>query len=208
MKSNPKAWLFGLCIAAVIAGGLYYFLREEPLTDTRQEAVTTRMAFSGSKLTEDQDGKRIWELTARVMEVDPKTRWVYLTDLDGVLFRADGTHITVTAKNAVVDPQTRDSARHICRRRFIGTYTEPPRPEPVPPGTLRLVRLAREGALSPGDRVATQRLGECEVTRIHTPHSIEVRDPSTGRHYLISGLDFGTDARVVEVEAARGATAP
>ena len=108
----------------------------------------------------------------------------------------------------VVDPQTRDSARHICRRRFIGTYTEPPRPEPVPPGTLRLVRLAREGALSPGDRVATRRLGECEVTRIHTPHSIEVRDPSTGRHYLISGLDFGTDARVVEVEAARGATAP
>ena len=100
--------MFGLCIAAVIAGGLYYFLREEALTDTRQEAVTTRMAFSGSKLTEDQDGKRIWELTARVMEVDPKTRWVYLTDLDGVLFRADGTRIVVTAKNAVVDPQTRN----------------------------------------------------------------------------------------------------
>ena len=98
----------GFCIAAVIAGGLHYFLREEPLTDTRQEAVTTRMAFSGSQLTEDQDGKRIWELTARVMEVDPKTRWVYLTDLDGVLFRADGTHIIVTAKNAVVDPQTRN----------------------------------------------------------------------------------------------------
>ena len=98
----------GCCIAAVIAGGLYYFLREEPLTDTRQEAVTTRMAFSGSKLTEDQDGKRIWELTARVMEVDPKTRWVYLTDLDGVLFRADGTRIVVTAKDAVVDPQTRN----------------------------------------------------------------------------------------------------
>ena len=100
--------MLGCCIAAVIAGGLYYFLREEPLTDTRQESVTTRMAFSGSKLTEDQDGKRIWELTARVMEVDPKTRWVYLTDLDGVLFRADGTHITVAAKNAVVDPQTRN----------------------------------------------------------------------------------------------------
>ena len=97
-----------MLIAAIIAGGLYYFLREEPLTDTRQEAVTTRMAFSGSKLTEHQDGKRIWELSARVMEVDPKTRWVYLTDLDGVLFRADGTHITVAAKNAVVDPQTRN----------------------------------------------------------------------------------------------------
>ena len=108
MKTNPKVWLLGCCIAAVIAGGLYYFLREEPLTDTRQEAVTTRMAFSGSKLTEDQDGKRIWELTAKKMEVDSKTRWVYLTDLDGILFRTDGTHITVTAQNAIVDPQTRN----------------------------------------------------------------------------------------------------
>ena len=44
---------------------------------------------------------------------------------------------------------------------------------------------------------ATQRLGECEVTRLHSPHAIEVRDPSTGRHYLISGLDFGPDARLV-----------
>jgi hypothetical protein len=103
-----------------------------------------------------------------------------------------------------VDAQTRESARHICRRRFIGSYTEPPRPEPVPPGTLRLVRLAREGALSTGDRVATQRLGECEVTRIHTPHSIEVRDPSTGRHYLISGLYFGPDARIAETATPTG----
>ena len=96
-----------------------------------------------------------------------------------------------------VDEHTRESARHICRRRFVCSYTEPALLEPVPPGTLRLVRLAREGALSPGDRVATQRLGECEVTRLHSPHAIEVRDPSTGRHYLISGLDFGPDARLV-----------
>lgn len=100
-----------------------------------------------------------------------------------------------------VDAQTRDSARHICRRRFIGSYTEPPQPEPVSPGTLHLVRLAREGALRPGDLVVTQRLGECEVTSIHSPHSIEVRDPSTGRHYLISGVDFGADARVTETAA-------
>ena len=108
LKISAKVWLYGVLIAAIIAGGLYYFLREEPLDDTRQENVVTRMAFSGSKLTEDQDGKRIWELTARVMEVDPKTRWVYMTDLSGVVFRTDGTQIDITAKNAVVDPQTRN----------------------------------------------------------------------------------------------------
>ncbi|MCU7369986.1 hypothetical protein PEC18_03660 [Paucibacter sp. O1-1] len=102
----------------------------------------------------------------------------------------------------LVDAQTRDSARHICRRRFMGTYAEPALDEAVPPGTLRLLRLAREGALSPGDRIATQRLGECEVTRVHTPHSLEARTLATGRHYLISGLDFGPGARLVEVAGA------
>lgn len=93
----------------MLAFGLYYVLREEPIEETKQpEIPVNRMAFSGSRLTEDQDGKRIWELTARVMEVDPKTRWVYLTDLSGILFRADGSRIEVTAKNAVVDPQTRN----------------------------------------------------------------------------------------------------
>lgn len=97
-----------------------------------------------------------------------------------------------------VDEQTRASARHICRRRFLGSYSEPPLDEAVPPGTLRLVRLAREGRLAAGDRVATQRLGECEVARIHAPHTIEVRDLTTGRHYLISGLDFGVGVRLVD----------
>lgn len=109
MEFKHKNFLiWSLVIAVLVAGGLYYFLREEPLGEKKQESVVTRMAFSGSQLTEDQDGKRIWELKARVMEVDPKTRWVYLTDLNGVLFREDGTKIDITAKNAIVHPDSRE----------------------------------------------------------------------------------------------------
>lgn len=106
-----------------------------------------------------------------------------------------------------VDETTRAAAKLICRQRFAGSFKELPVPEDVPPGTLRLVRLAREGALSPGDLVATRRLGECEVARIHTPCSIEVRSMATGEHYLLSGLDFGADARVVPMSAQPGASA-
>ena len=106
MRAKPI--LFGLLIAAMVAGGLYYFLREEALEDTKRESVVTRMAFSGSHLTETQDGKPIWDLTARTMEVDSKTQWVYMTDMTGVLFRQDGTKIDVTGKQAVVDPKTRN----------------------------------------------------------------------------------------------------
>ena len=106
MRAKPI--LFGLLITAMVAGGLYYFLREEPLEDTKRESVVTRMAFSGSHLTETQDGKPIWDLTARVMEVDSKTQWVYMTDMTGVLYRQNGTKIDVTGKQAVVDPKTRN----------------------------------------------------------------------------------------------------
>ncbi len=108
MESKGKKWIIGFVIAAIIASGLYYFLREEPLEDTRKESVVTRMAFSGSHLTETQDGKLLWDLTARIMEVDPKTQWVYMTDLAGTIFREDGTKIDVVGKSAVVDPKTRN----------------------------------------------------------------------------------------------------
>ena len=108
LAAKSKIFLSGLILAALLAGGLYYLLREEPLEDTKKEAVVSRMAFTGSNLTESQDGKKLWDLTARTIEVDTKTKWVYMTDLQGAIFRTDGTKIDVTGKNAVVDPQTRN----------------------------------------------------------------------------------------------------
>ena len=108
MGSRIKTIALGLIIAAIIAGGFYYFLRPETLEDVKQESVVTRMAFSGSNMTETQDGRKIWDLTARVIEVDTRTQQVYMTDMKGNLFRADGTQIEVTAPNAVIDPKTRN----------------------------------------------------------------------------------------------------
>ncbi|WP_406625332.1 hypothetical protein [Acidovorax sp. SDU_ACID1] len=78
----------------------------------------------------------------------------------------------------------------------LDSYTEPVRPDEIPPGTLRLVRLTREGVLCAGDLVATRRLGACEVMRVHTQQSMEVKSQSSGQHYLLSELDFGADARI------------
>lgn len=108
MNSRKTALTYGLVIVLIICGGLYYFLREETLEDTRLESVVTRMAFSGTNMTEEQDGQKLWELSARVMEVDSKTRWVYMTDMVGVLYRKDGTKVDFKANNGVVDPKTRN----------------------------------------------------------------------------------------------------
>ena len=101
-------FLYGLIITLIICGGLYYFLKEESLEDTKQESVVSRMAFSGTSMVEEQDGKKLWELSARVMEVDSKTHWVYMTDMVGILHRDDGTKVDFTAQNGVVNPKTRD----------------------------------------------------------------------------------------------------
>ena len=107
MKDN-KMRLSVVMLILALAGGLYYFLRDEAPEEKKQQAESTRMAFSGSSLVEESDGKRIWELTARKIEVDSKTRWVYLTDLQGVFYRTDGSKIDVTAKEAIVDPKAKN----------------------------------------------------------------------------------------------------
>jgi hypothetical protein len=99
----------------------------------------------------------------------------------------------------VVDETTRQSARAVCRRRFMASYTEPPVRQAVPPGGLRLVRLFHDdGMLHPGDRVATTNLGDCEVACIHSSHAIQVCEMTTGRHYLLCGTDFGPSVRAVD----------
>lgn len=99
----------------------------------------------------------------------------------------------------VVDDDTRRSAREVCRRRFMTTYSEPPVREDLAPGDLHLVRLFHDdGKLHPGDRVATPHLGDCEVARIHSPQAVEVCELATGRHYLLCGADFGPCALVTD----------
>lgn len=100
----------------------------------------------------------------------------------------------------VVDEATRQSARAVCRRRYMASYAEPPVSEAVPPGGLRLVRLFHDdGMLHPGDRVATTNLGDCEVACIHGSLAIEVCEMATGRHYLLCGTDFGSSVRAADV---------
>lgn len=104
-----------------------------------------------------------------------------------------------------VDEDTRQSARAICRRRFMTSYSEPPVREDVPPGGLTVARMFHDdGVLHAGDRVATARLGNCEVARIHGSQAVEVCEMTTGRHYLLCGSDFGPEVRGGAAAAASG----
>jgi LPS export ABC transporter protein LptC len=97
----------------MLAGGLYYFLREEPpATPPEAKAASSdpaaRVQFSGSSIVEEQNGKRLWELAAGTIEVDPATKLVYFKDLKGIFYQDKGGKIDLTAQEAVMDPKTRD----------------------------------------------------------------------------------------------------
>lgn len=67
--------------------------------------------------------------------------------------------------------------------------------EPLQPGCVRLVKLAREGRLAKGDIVETARLGACVVQRIHSTSTLDVMD-GNGNFFRLRGISFGADARM------------
>jgi LPS export ABC transporter protein LptC len=101
------------CALLIIAGGLYYFNKTEPLTPPpkTQEAkseVTSNIIFAGSSIIEQKDGKKLWELTAETVEVDPKTQNARLINIKGTLYRDNGGKVDLIAQEGFVDTKTRD----------------------------------------------------------------------------------------------------
>ncbi len=66
---------------------------------------------------------------------------------------------------------------------------------PIEAGCIRLVKLSAQGRLSPGDMIETKRLGICAVVTIHNTSTLSVCS-ATGDHFLLTGLNFGSNARM------------
>lgn len=100
------------CVLLLLAGGLYYFLREEapappPVKETTNEP-SANIQFSGSSIIEQDNGKKLWELSAETVQVEPKSQKVHLINFKGTLYRENGTKIDVVARQADFDPKTRN----------------------------------------------------------------------------------------------------
>lgn len=110
---KKTTYLLVACMVALLAGGLYYFLREEaaPLPRQQQETGTEAAAnplLVGNSIVEEQNGRRIWELSAEKIEMGSETNLLTLTNIKGIFYKDDGGTIEVTAPGAFVDTKTRD----------------------------------------------------------------------------------------------------
>ncbi|MDR3561827.1 MAG: LPS export ABC transporter periplasmic protein LptC [Negativicutes bacterium] len=99
------------CTLLILAGGLYYFAKEEPLPPPPPPEVkqsSAEITFAGSSIVEQQNGKKLWELTSETSQVDPNTNQVKMNNFKGILYRENGGRIDLVAQQAVLDTKTRD----------------------------------------------------------------------------------------------------
>ena len=97
----------------LLAGGLYYFLREEPLLTPKVPMqpvndLTAEMSFSGTSMTEEQGGKKQWELSSDKITVNQATKIVRFHAVRGTFYQDNGGKVDLTAQEAAFDPATKN----------------------------------------------------------------------------------------------------
>ncbi|BBB91578.1 MAG TPA: LPS export ABC transporter periplasmic protein LptC [Methylomusa anaerophila] len=111
---HKTAYIAIACGLIFLVGGLYYFLKEEPLPPAPPDSQAAgkqsipNLTFSGSTIVEEKDGKRIWELSAEIIEADTSQNIATLKNIKGVFYQEKGGKIDIVAKEAVLDTKTKD----------------------------------------------------------------------------------------------------
>lgn len=109
---DKKNYMLIAVILILIVAGAYYLLKEEsPATPPAQVANNDQprsMSYSGNSIIEEQDGKRLWELGAETIEIDPNTKQAIIKNLKGVFYQDNGGKLEIVALQAVYDSKTHD----------------------------------------------------------------------------------------------------
>ena len=95
----------------LLGGGVYYFVRPEPpepAPSLSPEVSALPAVLEGNKLVEKKNGKLVWELEAKTIELDKITGKITLVEVKGAFYRDDGTKLDVTAKTGNFDAKTHD----------------------------------------------------------------------------------------------------
>lgn len=107
---KKQTYLLIAAILFILVAGSYYFLKEDFNSPQPQAAIDqpTTMSYSGNTIIEEKDGKRLWELGAEKIDIDPKTKQAVIKNLKGVFYQDDGGKMELVALEAVYDTKTRD----------------------------------------------------------------------------------------------------
>ena len=108
MDKKMKVLLVVLLVA--LAGLVAWVVTSIPAPSTKQVQTSDSkvMTYDGNTISEEKDGRKIWELTADHIEVDADTQNVKLEKVVGHFYMQDGRIVGIEADNGSYDNATKD----------------------------------------------------------------------------------------------------
>lgn len=87
-----------------------WVIRTTPKAPPPQEKIEppTVMAYEGNTISEEKDGRKIWELTVDRMVMDSVTQTAEIENIKGKFFQEDGKVLELTGKHGTYNQLTKD----------------------------------------------------------------------------------------------------
>jgi LPS export ABC transporter protein LptC len=103
-----RKYRYILLLAALLFAVLYWLIEggSPAPAGRRREAGTANIVVTGGDIVEEKDGKRIWEIAAKTIEIDGETGSNTLSDAKIKFYRESGGTIDVAAGRGVYVPKT------------------------------------------------------------------------------------------------------
>lgn len=105
---KKQKFLVGILLAGFVAL-IYWAVTTVPHPEpqTQQDPPTT-MSYDGNTISEEQDGRKIWDLTAEHIDVDINTQDANMENIDGHFYQDDGRVVTIHADKGSYTHESRD----------------------------------------------------------------------------------------------------
>jgi hypothetical protein len=105
-KAKTLAVLIGAAVIILIVWTVSTI--PEPPPATPPEPPGSTMSYDGNTLSEEKNGRKIWDLTADHIDVDVNTQNVKMENLKGHFYQEDGRVVEVTAKEGTYTAESHD----------------------------------------------------------------------------------------------------
>ena len=107
MKDKAKLLIAAMVLA--LAGLILWTVLTVPEPKTAEEpAKPPNVEYHSNTITEEKNGRRIWDITAETTATDIVTQATTFSNAVGHYYQEDGTVITLTAPTGIYDNDTRN----------------------------------------------------------------------------------------------------
>jgi LPS export ABC transporter protein LptC len=105
-KGKLLILFFTAFVLAVVVWAVKTIPMAPPQTAPTEDSKV--MKYSGNTLSEEKNGKKIWELTAETMDMDIETQNVTLTNMSGKFYAENGTVVAVKAPHGYYEQTSKN----------------------------------------------------------------------------------------------------